>query len=161
MQELLDIEEIKRLKARYFRLLDHKLWTEFEQLFTADFMFFSVHAVGVVPTVPLATSGRAFVTRLVAMTEGCTTAHYGHMPEIEVTGDRAHGIWAMQDIVEHPSDNGMRFVGAGHYHDDYVREPEGWRIERSTLIRIRIDPLPKPEADGVAALRIAGQGSAP
>jgi SnoaL-like protein len=155
VRELLDIEAIKRLKARYFRLLDLKAWDEFERLFTSDFTFLSVHAVGTVPTTPVATSAKAFVARIVAMTDGCTTTHHGHMPEIDVSGDTAHGIWAMQDVVEHPSDAGMRFVGTGHYHDDYERGADAlWRIKRSLLVRLRLDPLPSREVAAVAALRV-------
>lgn len=158
MRELLDIEAIKRLKARYFRLLDLKAWDEFAQLFTDDFTFFSVHTVGTIATVPVATNAKAFVARLVAMTDGCATTHHGHMPEIEVSGDTAHGIWAMEDVVEHPSDAGMRFVGTGHYHDDYERGADAvWRIRRSTLVRLRLDPLPRREAAAVASLRVVEQ----
>jgi hypothetical protein len=33
---LLDIEAIKQLKARYFGLMDQKLWSEWGEVFTAD-----------------------------------------------------------------------------------------------------------------------------
>ena len=36
VQELLDIEAIKQLKARYFRLLDAKDWEAFVEIFTED-----------------------------------------------------------------------------------------------------------------------------
>jgi 3-phenylpropionate/cinnamic acid dioxygenase small subunit len=34
--QLMDIEQIKQLKARYFRLLDTKQWEAWGQVFTAD-----------------------------------------------------------------------------------------------------------------------------
>jgi hypothetical protein len=36
VRALLDIEEIKQLEARYFRLLDTRCWDEWAQLFTVD-----------------------------------------------------------------------------------------------------------------------------
>lgn len=39
VRALLDIEEIKQLKARYFRLLDTRRWDEWAQLFTVDCEF--------------------------------------------------------------------------------------------------------------------------
>ena len=36
LTDLLEIEQIKQLKARYFRLMDQKRWDEFAQLFTED-----------------------------------------------------------------------------------------------------------------------------
>ena len=36
LRRLLDIEEIKRLKARYFRTLDHKDWDGFGRVFARD-----------------------------------------------------------------------------------------------------------------------------
>ena len=35
-QRLEDMEQIKQLKARYFRFVDEKKWTEFGELFTSD-----------------------------------------------------------------------------------------------------------------------------
>jgi hypothetical protein len=77
--------------------------------------------------------------------EGARTVHHGHMPEIEVTGsDRARGTWAMFDYVEWPNaDDGARvgLQGFGHYVEEYAREDGEWRISRSRLVRLRVDPL--------------------
>ena len=76
---------------------------------------------------------------------GAITTHHGHMPEIEITGpDTARGVWAMFDRVEWPSAaDGTRvgITGVGHYLDEYVREDGDWRIARSRLERLRVDPL--------------------
>ena len=64
VERLMATDEITQLKARYFRLLDLKAWTEFEQLFTEDFTFYSVHAVGTTSSVPVATSAKGFAQRL-------------------------------------------------------------------------------------------------
>jgi SnoaL-like domain len=159
MQELLDIENIKRLKARYFRLLDHKAWDDLEHLFTDEFTYLSTSAAGVVPDKPVDMTPKGFVARLTALTDGCTTNHHGHMPEIEIDGDNAHGIWAMQCVVKHPTDAGKCFAGFGHDYDDYERGRDGiWRVRRSTMVR-RFDPLPLREADVVAGARSVAPGT--
>jgi hypothetical protein len=67
------------------------------------------------------------------------------MPEIEVTGaDTARGVWAMFDFVEWPpAATGERvgLNGYGHYLEEYAREDGEWRIARTRLERLRVDPL--------------------
>ena len=135
---LRDIEDIKQLKARYFRLLDTKQWDAWGQVFSTD-------AVMEVPEAGMVNNGRDEIVRNVgAALEGARTVHHGHMPEIELTGDdTARGIWAMYDYVEWPERDGKRvgLRGFGHYHEDYVRQDGQWRIRRLRLDRLRIDPL--------------------
>jgi SnoaL-like domain len=139
LQRLLDIEEIKQLKARYFRSMDRKEWEAFGDVFARD-------AVLEVPEVDSTTSGRDAIVAFVsgALTDA-QTVHHGHMPEIEVTGsDTARGTWAMFDFVEWPAPDGGDRVGLqgyGHYLEEYAREEGTWRISRSRLERLRVDPL--------------------
>lgn len=139
VRRLLDIEEIKRLKARYFRTLDRKDWDGFAGVFAED-------AVMEVPEAAVVERGRdAIVAAVSAALSGTRTVHHGHMPEIEITGpDTARGTWAMADYVEWPGPEGGGRVGLqgyGHYEEEYVRE-DGWRIHRLLLSRLRVDPLP-------------------
>jgi uncharacterized protein (TIGR02246 family) len=135
LQRLLDLEEIKQLKARYFRCMDTKDWDAFAGLFTVDAV---MDADGYVE------HGRdEIVAFLRKVLDGVVTTHHGHTPEITITGpDTATGIWAMFDYLTFPGGDpppGLR--GYGHYHDEYVREPGGWRIRRVRLTRLRVDPL--------------------
>jgi uncharacterized protein (TIGR02246 family) len=135
VQRLLDIEEIKQLKARYFRFLDTQDWDGLAEVFTADAV---MDADGFVE------HGRdEILAFLPEVLRGVVTTHHGHMPEITVTGsDTATGVWAMFDYLTFPGGpppKGLR--GYGHYHEEYVREPDGWRIRRLTLTRLRVDPL--------------------
>jgi hypothetical protein len=139
VQQLIDLEAIKQLKARYFRFMDTKRWDAWGTVFAND-------AVMEVPEADMVTRGRAEIVRSVStVLEGARTAHHGHMPEIEITGpDTARGVWAMFDLVEWPpAENGKRvgITGIGHYLDEYVREDGEWRIARSRLERLRVDPL--------------------
>jgi hypothetical protein len=63
------------------------------------------------------------------------------MPEIElIDDDHARGIWAMNDVVDHPD---YLLVGVGHYHEDYVREDGVWKVARMQLTRLREERTPK------------------
>jgi uncharacterized protein (TIGR02246 family) len=139
VRRLLDREEIKQLKARYFRTLDQQDWDGFAQVFARE-------AVLEVPEAAMVERGRAAIVAAVrAPLTGARTVHHGHMPEIELTGpDTARGTWAMFDYVEWPpSESGERvgLTGYGHYLEEYVREDGRWCIARLHLARLRIDPL--------------------
>lgn len=139
LRRLLDVEEIRRLKARYFRTMDQRDWDGFGRVFARD-------AVLEVPEASMVVNGReAIVAAVSGALVGTRTVHHGHMPEIEITGpDTAKGTWAMSDYVEFPpAASGARvgLRGYGHYLEDYVREDGEWRIARTHLARLRVDPL--------------------
>ncbi len=131
---LRDIEEIKQLKARSVRFVDTKEWSAWARdVLAADYRVESDGGVH---------EGREEVVAFVsAALENATTVHHCHTPEISVTGpDTASGIWAMNDYVSWPGDGAPVVLrGYGHYHEDYVRTDEGWRIRRTTGSRLRVD----------------------
>jgi uncharacterized protein (TIGR02246 family) len=138
LQQMLDIESIKRLKARYFRSIDTKDWAAFAQVFSED-------ARMLVPEADVDITGRdAIAESISTLLDGVQTVHHGHMPEIEIESDeRATGVWAMFDYVEWPPTDGKRvgIVGYGHYFERYVREDGDWRIAETRLERLRRDSL--------------------
>jgi SnoaL-like domain len=136
LRRLLDIEEIKQLKARYFRGLDLKEWDAWGHVFTED-----VHTEA--DGYPF--DGRdTFIDAMREILADVRTVHHGFMPEITLTGhNEATGIWAMRDYLVFPSDGEpVGFIGYGHYHERYIRQDGGWRIRHLVLTRIGIDPLP-------------------
>ncbi len=134
---LLDIEHIKSLKARYFRLVDTHKWKEFGDLFTDDVQArVDADPAG---SPGLVCNGRDdFVARVKATLQNISHVHHGHMPEITlIDATKATGIWAMFDRVAF-ADRIMN--GYGHYHEEYRREADGqWRISRLHLTRLRIE----------------------
>ena len=132
-----DLEAIKQLKARYFRLMDTKDWDGFRELFTSDVVIdVSGDGGGVFNGVD------AFLAMLVPTLADVETVHHGHMPEIELTSaTAASGIWAMEDRLRFPDSAPISSVhGFGHYHDTYVKSDDGrWRIASSRLTRLRIE----------------------
>lgn len=140
VQALLAIEAIKGLKARYFRLMDTKEWGAYRDLFTDDMVFFFESDT------PQTRSGDEFVAFVRARLADATTAHHGHMPEIELTSaTTATGVWAMYDWVDDPAQD-RAFQGYGHYHERYRRDEDGrWRIAELRLSRLRVDERPPTE----------------
>jgi uncharacterized protein (TIGR02246 family) len=135
LQMLLDIEAIKRLKARYFRTLDTKAWDEFADVFTDDVR---------IDVDGFTFEGRAsFVDQLKEILATTSTVHHGHMPEITVVdADHATGIWAMMDYLVFAGEAPQKgFYGYGHYHETYVKQAGQWRISKTELLRLRVDPF--------------------
>ena len=131
-EQLVEVERIKQLKARYFRLMDTKQWRQWSDVFTAD----ATLQWG--PGDQHVLIGReAIVQGVSSVLADATTCHHGHMPEIQIEGpSRARGIWAMYDFVESP-----QFVlhGYGHYEEAYRKLDGEWRIHRLKLTRLRED----------------------
>jgi hypothetical protein len=132
--ELEEIEAIKQLKARYFRLMDTKKWGELEDVFCADAIVDTTGDGGWTTH-----SASEFVEMLRASIEQVTTVHHGHMPEIELTSaTTARAVWAMEDQLWWPEGAPLRHMhGYGHYLDTYEKTSTGWRIKSLTLTRLQ------------------------
>ena len=138
IERLEAIEDIRNLKARYFRLMDTKQWDALAQLFTADFKIVSPDG-----SVWLE-GGEAYAQSLAKGLADAVSCHQGLTGEIEIEDDdRASAIWAMQDVIEwtdrHPREGWKAILGRGHYHETYRREGGTWRIATLTLTRLRLD----------------------
>jgi hypothetical protein len=129
-EEFREIERIKELKARYFRLLDTHQWPELANVFTSDVQF------DIDSNQHMEFTGRdPFIANVSSVLAGVKHVHHGHMPEIALTGTHAAaGIWAMYDHLIYPD----RIVhGYGHYHETYRLEADGeWRIATLRLTRL-------------------------
>ena len=137
-----ELEAIRALKARYFRLMDTKDWEAWRQVFAEDVVGVFDNAVSTngadgAPG-PTWTGVDELVSSIRAAIEECTTVHHGHTPEITLTSPTtATGIWAMADLVAFS--NGYTLYGAGHYHETYAKQGGQWRIQSVHLTRIRMD----------------------
>ena len=136
IQQLPDLIEIQQLKARYFRLMDTRQWSEWRDLFTDGLELYMESSAVPESTTPTIVGADALVQYM--QSSGMRTVHQGHMPEIEfVDADHATGIWALFDWVEDEA-RGVGWQGYGHYHEEYVRCPDGrWRISSIHLTRLR------------------------
>jgi hypothetical protein len=134
-----DVEAIKQLKARYFRLMDTKDWEGFRALFAADVVVdVSADGGGVFDGID------EFMAMLVPTLRNVVSVHHGHMPEIELSSPTtATGVWAMEDRLRFPAETGLvELHGAGHYHETYEKIHGSWHIASLRLTRLRLDVTP-------------------
>jgi hypothetical protein len=132
------IEDIRALKARYFRLMDTKQWDDLRGVFTADMQVLTpegkVYAEG----------GDTYAAALRNSLQHAVSCHQGFNGEVELTSDdTARAIWPMQDVIawedRHPVTGWKSILGRGHYHETYRRQDGEWKIATLTLTRLRLD----------------------
>jgi hypothetical protein len=91
-EELVEIEQIRQLKARYFHLMDQKRWDEWADVFCEDVLVDTTQEGS-----PLLEGRQAFCDFLPPILQDVKTVHHGHLSEIELTGsDTATGVWSMK-----------------------------------------------------------------
>jgi hypothetical protein len=142
-QSVAAIQEIKQLKARYFRAIDTKNWTLLREQLTDDVDVDTTASLGI------RTKGADTFIGFLKLTIGSAeTVHHGHLPEITVTSPTtATGIWALQDLLIWLGI--VRVIGFGHYHETYRFEDGRWRISSTKLTRLYLDPLGEQQLFGV------------
>lgn len=138
-ERLLAIEDIKTLKARYFRCVDTKDWAGYAAVFADDVHFdISADMPGCILDTP-----KAIVEMAEAGLSNCVSVHHGHCPEITITSDTtAEGIWAMEDMLRWKDATAspvQTLHGYGHYVETYSKRDGRWRIRSLKLTRLRVD----------------------
>ncbi|MBI5090510.1 MAG: nuclear transport factor 2 family protein [Actinobacteria bacterium] len=144
VDDLIEIEAIKRLKYRYVRCIDLKLWDEIAETFTED-------ASVSYDSGRWETSGRDAIVEMLRVGLGpeVLSSHTVHHPEIELTSPTtATGVWALQDFVFNRRLN-TQLHGAAFYDDRYVKVDGAWRISftgytRTCELRNGLSPLWEP-----------------
>ncbi len=143
VERLEAIEEIKQLKARYFRCMDMKDWDGFTTVFALDArMDVSGELSGDVGGERGVTTGNREIAAFVrGSIDDVTTVHHGHTPEIDVASPtNATGTWAMEDHLWWPEGSPIATMhGYGHYHETYEKHEGRWLIASTMLTRLRTD----------------------
>ncbi len=161
IEKLMAIEQIKQLKARYFRTLDTKDWDGYQAVYAPDAVLDCRHAMyarnpvtgeavangKVIPEAEAVVESRlthgaaAIRAEVEAGVRDMVTVHHGHMPEIRVTSPTtATGIWAMEDVLRGPPGWYLKeLLGYGHYHETYEKIDGRWHIKTLKLTRLRLD----------------------
>ena len=156
MNELLEIEKIKQLKARYLRGLDTNDWETFASTMTAD-------CRGRYNGGKLSFDSRdAIVDYMRDNLSGdkILTLHQGHQPEIEIVDDsNARATWYLQDIVL-VLEAGIRLYGSAIYSDVYSKVDGEWLISETGYQRVFEAVEPLGEGHQVTENMFAGGGAA-
>jgi len=126
-----DIEAIKKLKAKYFRCVDKKLWEEMETVLTEDAV--ADYGMGIELL-----QGRKAIMEFLKKNldrDSMISVHQGHNPEIEITSDTtARGVWVLNDrliIQTIATLNGWRY-----YEDEYVKVNGEWKKKSTKITNI-------------------------
>lgn len=127
MNELLEMERIKQLKARYLRGLDTNDWDTFGGTLRETCV--AEYAGG-----KYSFEGREAIVKFMSDNlsgDNMLTMHQAHTPEIEFFGElKAKGLWYLEDTVIN-IEHGTRIYGAGIYHDEYEKVNGHWLISRT------------------------------
>ena len=144
--DLVEMEKIRRLKYRYLRCVDLKLWDEIGDVFTPDA---TAHYGTPSAGRPLKLASRDEIVTFLrdSLGNGIITLHAAGQPEIEIDGDAATGTWCFEDTVI-ATEFKVVITGAAFYEDRYRRCDDGaWRIshigyERIYEATMSLDDLP-------------------
>lgn len=128
LNELHDIEAIKRLKATYCHLVDAGRWDDLAELFTedarCDYGFFGRY------------EGRDQIVnkffRELVSSAASFNAHMVHNPIIDVHGDTASGAWYLTaHTTIQPANQAVWVMGL--YHDEFRRVAGVWKLASLTF----------------------------
>jgi hypothetical protein len=147
LTRLIAIEDIRQLKARYFRHMDMRDWDAMGQVFCQDARFDCSEGFGARgldgtwhgEIAPI-TVGRDRIMAWISSSFAATTsAHHGHCHEVWIdSATEAHGICAMEDFILDADRKTLLINAAGHYHETYRIEDGQWRIAEVKLTRLFI-----------------------
>ncbi|MGE3690111.1 MAG: nuclear transport factor 2 family protein [Novosphingobium sp.] len=144
LDQILEIEALRRLKAAYFRFYDTKDWESWlGQLAEDATLTAEPGTIWEDNQPPLNLIGRkAIGDYLIGMAPLRNTVHHGHTHEIDLlSATEARGIWAMEDIIEYKD---RRVHGHGHYYETYRKIDGQWRFATIHLKRLRLVTLALP-----------------
>ena len=126
-ERLIEIEAIQRLKYRYMRGIDEKLWEQIEACFVPE-------ATCAYSDGKYQFDGREAIMKFLTESMGRPTflsSHRVQQPEIDFTSDTtATGIWELEDTVI-DEQYGITIQGAAFYRDEYVKIGSEWKIKHT------------------------------
>ncbi len=148
MDDLREIEAIRRLKYKYMRCLDLKRWDEMRDCFTEG-------ATAAYSGGKYSFQGRDEIIAFFRDSMGpeMITSHHVHHPEIELLSEtRATGTWALEDTVIHTTQD-FTLRGAAFYRDEYAKEGGHWKIAHTGYERIFEEMHPRKDIPGLQLLQ--------
>lgn len=136
-EQLVALEEIKRLKSRRDRAVDLKDWGTLEALHAPDH---HSHAEGLDPW----TTAAEMIANIRSRMHAITSVHHSHTPDITFQSrSKATGVWAMEDNLywkQGHEDHWLR--GFGFYHETYEKRNGQWVFTSRRLTRLHVTMSP-------------------
>jgi len=148
IERLEAIEQIRLVKARYFRGVDTNDAALVRSILAEDCVLDylgcctdPVSGRDFLPSMNVVMRGRAAWADGGLGAHGIVSTHHGHLGEVTLTGETAAAaIWPMTDRLYMPP--GAAFtvmIGHGYYHETYVRTDGAWLIRTLRIQRIRVE----------------------
>jgi hypothetical protein len=150
VERLVAIEEIKQVKAKYFRGVDSGDGDLVRSILAEDCVLDYVGgctdpATGIdyLPVTNRVVRGREEWPAGRRVATGWVSVHQGHTVEIEITSDTtASAIWSMTDRLHFPPGGEFSIMtGYGHYHETYEKVDGVWKLKTTRLTRIRVEAV--------------------
>ena len=160
IDRLIAIEDIRQLKARYFRTVDTRDYPAMAETFCKDALFdfsecMTVHPLGGEPVGspgPVIEGRDAIMAWIEASMRDFTSCHHGHCHEVTIDSEtEAHGVIAINDEIRDASRTRRLLAASGHYWERYRFEDGAWRIAHIRLTRLFNDVAPDGAFAGGAA----------
>lgn len=147
-ERLAAIEDIRQLKAKYWRGVDSQddelVRSVLAEDCVLDYMGCCTDptsGVDHMPQMNMVLKGRKAWNTGTLEGQRSVTVHQGHQSEITVFIDgTAEGIWSFTDrFFMPPGSPFARFTGYGRYHDRYVRRDGRWLLKATRIERIWVE----------------------
>jgi hypothetical protein len=145
-ERLAAIEEIRQLKAKYWRGVDSGDGALVRSILAEDCVLDYMgcctdpkSGVDHLPAMNLLLEGRE--SWLANALSEMVTVHQGHQNEIEVTSKTtASGIWSFTDrFFMPPGAPFQRMIGYGYYHDTYALSDDKWLLKTTRITRLWVE----------------------
>jgi len=148
IERLAAIEDIRNLKAKYWRGVDSNDGRLVRSILAEDCILDyracctdPLTGVDHMPVMNIVMTGRDSWNTDNLEGPKTITVHQGHQSEIEVTGPTsAEGIWYFTDrFFIPPGGDFTRLTGYGTYHDTYEKTVEGWKLKTTRIERYWVE----------------------
>lgn len=148
IERLTAIEEIKQLRAKYFRGVDSCDGDLVKSILAEDCVLDyrgcctdPVTGKDFIPAMNVVLKGRDSWRSDGMSGLGIVSVHQGHQCEIELTSDTtANGIWSMTDRLYFPPGSSFSLMtGYGHYIETYEKVAGSWKLKTTHITRIRVE----------------------
>lgn len=136
LQRLADLEDLRRLKFTYARLVDKMPGEHTQEDEDALANVFTENAVADFGARLGRIEGRAALRKLFTQSLPASRNWFMHFvtnPLLDVHGDRATGQWMVLAYTQ-SRDTKIQSVVLGRYQDEYVRTRAGWQVIRQTFV---------------------------
>jgi hypothetical protein len=148
VEKLKALDEIRQIKARYFRGVDTGDGELVRNILAEDCVLDYVGCCtdpktgqDFLPAMNVVMRGRDSWTSGGLSDYGIVSVHQGHNCEIELTSDAtANVIWSMTDRLYMPEGGAYALMtGFGYYYETYEKIGGAWQIKTLHIKRIRVE----------------------